>query len=318
VSQKEARECDAVIDLLRTSNLKILRINLCDFPERSTLALPYPHPSTFLYVDDAKEKRLNDCNVGWIHRLPPVSTSQSLSGLSREISMRESESLTCGLLLSLPCMWINDLHSIWRSSHKPYQLAVASKFGLPVPPTLISNDGAKVIDFIQANKGRVVMKNLHSGYIEFGGSAYKAYTRLLTQQDILEINNLSYGPCIFQACVDKVRDLRITYVDGEIFPTAIYCGDLSHEQIDIRTLDFDLHKSRFSVAPISRDLASACSDIASALDLRYVGFDFVESRSGELFFLEANALGSFMWIERMTGQRISEALERCILRLAGS
>ncbi len=316
VSQKDGRECDAVIDFLRSHQADVVRVNLCDFPEDSTLSVSYPDLADCLYVDSAKAKRLRDCSAGWIHRLPPLSTSDTLRGLNREISIRESESLITGLLLSLECQWVNSPQNIWRSSHKPYQLTLACEQGLSIPPTLISNDQARVRDFVRDCDGPVVMKNLHSGYVEFEGRAYKAYTRVLSRDQLADLSNLSYGPCIFQACVDKARDLRLTFVDGEVFSASIRCDDLPPDDVDIRTLDFDVHRSRFTVTPVDDRLSSICSRMASALGLRYVGFDFVESRAGDLLFLEANALGAFMWIEQITGQPIAEALGRCILHLA--
>jgi len=47
--------------------------------------------------------------------------------------------------------------------------------------------------------------------------------------------------------------------------------------------------------------------------LIYSSFDFVRSKNGEIFFIENNPNGQWLWLELQTGIKISEAFINTLL-----
>ena len=59
---------------------------------------------------------------------------------------------------------------------------------------------------------------------------------------------------------------------------------------------------------VSEDIERNILAFASRLQLSYGAFDFIETRNCEMFFLECNPAGQWLWIEEKIGMPISEAV----------
>lgn len=221
---------------------------------------------------------------------------------------------------SIPSLhWINDPFREAWADHKPLQLAMAKSIGLRIPSTIISQDKDELAAF--ASNGPCVIKHLgDTGIVAHGDSfsneldhafasdATASFTAKLDPMTLEDPRSDLSCPVFLQECIEKDFDLRVTVIDDNAF-----AAKLSPEpgaNIDIRN-NKDVGVSRFD---LDSDTSNRLVTLVRELGLRYAACDFV-SRNGELFFLEANPSGNWLWTELGANLPISEAIAS---RLAGS
>ena len=67
-----------------------------------------------------------------------------------------------GVLESLPAEWVNPPAQVNQAEYKPRPLAYADAVGLPIPPTLITNDPERVACFAAHQRHGIVTKALYA------------------------------------------------------------------------------------------------------------------------------------------------------------
>ena len=75
----------------------------------------------------------------------------------------------------------------------------------------------------------------------------------------------------------------------------------------------DLHKIKekeliFSEINVGKKMEKLCINLNRKLGLLVSSIDFVQSKNGELFFLEINPIGDWNWIEKHTNLPITKSI----------
>lgn len=304
-THRRAQEVDGVIDVLRSRGASIVRVNWCQYPDQSEY--------TFGEADALA--RLNESAVGWFHEPYLFSAARALTGLPRDVALRECAAFWDGVVACLNCAWLNEPSAVRRASNKVLQLRLAFKSGVPAPPYVITNDQARAREFIAGCDGTVI-KSLAAGYTEYGETRVKAYTRRVRVEDAELLEGLSRGPAIFQEEVRKKTEIRVTVVDNECFSVEFDCSNAPVEAVDMRQLDYAANALRFGRATNVDQVEVWSREMAAALGLSYACFDWVRDESGRAFFLECNPLGSFKWSELRGKWPITGALASALLKRA--
>ena len=184
---------------------------------------------------------------------------------------------------------------------------------LPVPDFVVTNCVEKASEFV-ARHLSVVVKSLGKGYIVTKGKNLKLYTRRLATLDPSTLKSLRLGPAIIQREVVRRHEVRVTVVGNQAFPVAIDCSDLPEGLVDIRQLDFESNRHRFSDTAIDLSRIMSWSlDFVKEIGLSYAGIDWVVSHDGTPYFLECNPLGAFKWYEIVGGHDITCAISKLIM-----
>jgi glutathione synthase/RimK-type ligase-like ATP-grasp enzyme len=307
VTHKRALEVDGVIDQLRIAGAKITRLNLCDFPAGKELALSYgctPANSISQRFD-----------AGWLHDFGSFSTARSLTGLSRDISLKECSAFARGVLATVKCNWLNEPQAIEFASNKCVQLDAASDLGLPIPATLITNSAVQAASFIKEYR-KVVVKALGAGYVQYGKRNLKLYTRRSADLPKGFLKGLEDGPVIFQAEIAKQKEVRVTIVKRRCFAVEFDCSAIPAHYVDIRQIDYRANRHNFARAPNVEKILRFSKQLMKRLGLNYAGLDWVIDGNGDAFFLECNPLGSFKWSEICASANITGAISRSLLENA--
>jgi glutathione synthase/RimK-type ligase-like ATP-grasp enzyme len=119
-------------------------------------------------------------------------------------------------------------------------------------------------------------------------------------------------PTQFQALVEG-EDVRVHVVDGEVFATRIRSA-----ATDYRYAGRDGLEAELTATELPGDVAQRCVDLARSLDLPLVGIDLRETPDGRFVCFEANPMPGYSYFESQTGQPISEALVRYLVRGRGA
>ena len=193
--------------------------------------------------------------------------------------------------------FVNDPSAERLASFKPYQLRIAASVGLSVPRTLITNDAAAADKFIQTlvREGRrCVFKTLTPGKYHFGETRVIASVAQFKQE-------LSFAPTIFQECIERGEDIRIT-----IFGERSYCARVS-APIDNTAVDWRLSPlATYEPYTINKELLALLKTLLAKLGLLTGSFDLRISPEQVPYFFEVNPSGAFLYLERFGFPTISK------------
>ena len=216
-----------------------------------------------------------------------------------------SEAMTAfqGLYQALDADWVNEPGRDAAAAHKPYQLALAQKIGLEIPPTLMTNDVEEARAFWRQHEGEVIYKQ----FIALPDSWRE--TRRLKPEDEALADSVAYAPVIFQKHVPAVADLRVTAIGGEFYAAETDVREAEYPQ-DVR-MNLDAKYQPHELPP---ETTAKLNALMERLGLVYGAIDLRLTPEGRYVFLEINPAGQFLYIEHATGQPIAAALADALLR----
>lgn len=305
ITHRKAQEVDGVIDAVRAKGLLVERVNLCQYPEQENYSW------SSCQTDNLR--RFARAKVGWFHNSGRYSISRSLEGHGRELALRECDGFWEGIGLAIDCDWVNHPQYLILSSRKLGQIAMATRLGIAVPETLVSNDPTEVVDFFSKHQGAVV-KSLANGYSVYRDEHLKLYSRFYRQLPHEIAEGLRYSPMIFQRRISKLNELRVTCIDGACFGLIADTSDMEGENVDIRRLDYKAEQGRFRGIDVPDDISRASQMLMDKLKLSYAGLDWIQDADGDWHFLELNSMGAFKWSELQGAGDITAALAEAIVR----
>ncbi len=237
-----------------------------------------------------------------LREAPHVSDAKA-----RELVESELRATLEGALLATDAYWLNHPYANRLARHKPLQLALAVREGLSVPETRISDDPEEIRALHRRWGGRMVAK-LVGGQIVAPtvDEQYVVYTTLVEQDDLRSDAALAACPAIYQQCLEKAFDLRVTVVGERLFACRIDSRDSEQGAVDWR-------RAGAGALPISpceldADTARRCLSLMRRLGLDLAGLDLIVTPEGETIFLEVNAAGQWLWVQEATGMPIASAI----------
>jgi glutathione synthase/RimK-type ligase-like ATP-grasp enzyme len=238
----------------------------------------------------------------WWRRPQPFRPPRGMDRAGQQLVASESATAFQGLYQALDAFWINEPARDAFASHKPYQLALAQRIGLDIPPTLMTNDVEEAKAFWRRRDGDVIYKQF------LALPAAWRETRRLKPEDEVRADAVAYAPVIFQEHVPAVADLRVTAVAGELFAAA---ADVRNGQypLDVRfnpAAEYEPHELPPQVAGKLLELMRRLGLVYGAIDLRL-------TPEGRYVFLEINPAGQFLYVELATGQPIAAVLAKALI-----
>ncbi len=192
-----------------------------------------------------------------------------------------------------PARVVNRTRPMATNSSKPYQAQLIRAHGLSIPETLITNDPALVIEFVERH-GQVVFKSV---------SGVRSILRTLEREDLARLDRIRWCPVQFQAFVEG-SNVRVHVIGAQVLATAIettaidyrYAGRLGGEP------------AALAATELPDELAERCVRLAGALGLDFAGIDLKITPEGEAFCFEVNPSPAFSYYEGQTGQPIARAV----------
>ncbi|MFH8475001.1 ATP-grasp ribosomal peptide maturase [Streptomyces sp. NPDC018000] len=193
-------------------------------------------------------------------------------------------------------LWVNHPLRIAAADYKPAQLSLAQQLGFAVPPTLVTNDPAEARQFIRT-QGDAIFKTLRWTPYTREGVPVTGWAAPVTADEIDD--SVRVTPHLFQACVDKVADLRILIVGRYTFAVRIDSGLLDWRK--------DYSALTYTVEHLPDRVDKALHTYLDCLELVSGSFDLAVDRAGSYRWLELNPNGQWGWLETETGLPMSAA-----------
>jgi glutathione synthase/RimK-type ligase-like ATP-grasp enzyme len=249
---------------------------------------------------------LDACRAAWWRRPQPYGLLPGLATHAHAFAYTECHEAIAGLWASLDATWVNrpDLDEV--AHHKPYQLAVAARLGLPVPRTVITNDPAAARRLVaELGHARTIYKTF------LASQECWRETRVLRAEELALLDRVSLAPVIFQEYVPAIADLRVTVVGDRLFAAAIAPAPGGYD-IDYR---MDLDGARFEPTTLPGDTEEGIRALMRRLGLVYGAIDLRRTPDGRHVFLEINPAGEWRFVEEKTGQPITQAMAQLLVGL---
>jgi glutathione synthase/RimK-type ligase-like ATP-grasp enzyme len=198
-----------------------------------------------------------------------------------------------------------------RANDKAAQLSFAGRLGFEIPPTIITNDPAEALAFHREHDGNIVSKTFATHHIEGADREHRSdwwflETRMVSHRRTAAYRTVQGCPSIFQAYVPKDVELRITLVGDQVFPCEIHSQATHHTRYDWRRYDLAHTPHREHALP--SDVRERCKALLRGYGLCFGAVDMVKTPDGRYVFLELNTTAEYVWIEKLTGMPMSEAL----------
>jgi glutathione synthase/RimK-type ligase-like ATP-grasp enzyme len=303
---------EAVEQILARRGVPFIHWNQAGFPERDTVSLRYDSSGlrSQALVKGGELIDLAQVSTAYVrrHAHPDVRRPADDPAARAYIETEARAFLTAAAEL-IDCRWVpGPVRTLHWAGDKSWQLRLATRLGFEIPPTLISNDPSELLEFYREHNGTLVCKALNFPHFAAadGADRWVFTTQLVTPRDVGYADSVRYCPAIFQAYVPKQLELRITVVGERVFACEIHSQETERTRHDWRR--YDLMHTPHHVHELPHEISKRCVRIVRELGLCYGAMDLVLTPDGRYVFLEVNPMGQYLWIEKITGMPISDAI----------
>ncbi|WED42955.1 hypothetical protein [Legionella cardiaca] len=197
--------------------------------------------------------------------------------------------------------WINPFDSIKYASSKVYQLKLAASLDFKIPATLISNAPEKIKEFIANNKNsQVIYKGFSCHHWCENNRLKLSYTKTVAHEQLPSDSTLQLTPGIYQEKLKKKYELRVTCFGDYLVAVKINSQEHAKGLNDWRVIP----PGELGIEPyqLSTSIGNKIRGFMKRLGIVFGCFDFVVTPDDELYFLEVNQQGQFLWIEDLIPQ----------------
>ncbi|WP_157488893.1 hypothetical protein [Pseudofrankia sp. DC12] len=237
--------------------------------------------------------------------LPPPG----LDDAHLEVARREAAAALLGALSSGPARWVNAPAVESAAGYTLHQLALAAEFGLAVPATIVTDDGAALTAFLADHGGEAVTKAVDSASAR--RMPVTLATRRFQEPDLRALADAPPRVTLLQELVPAAYDIRVTLIGDETFACSVDNppGD--------GPLDWRLDTSlRPRPCPLDDHVVESLQRMRRRLGLAYATADLRMTLGGTAVFLDLDPRGAFAFVEERTGLPLAAALAALLLLYA--
>jgi glutathione synthase/RimK-type ligase-like ATP-grasp enzyme len=198
---------------------------------------------------------------------------------------------------AIDALWVNPPIAADAAESKLVQLKAAHAVGLRYPELTASNDVAAIRQ-MRRRFGKLVFKQFHSytWKSRSSGELRASGVVLLDEQAQLPESAIALCPGLYQRYIDKAFDVRVTVIGETMFAVRLLRRS-GEAYLDWRPHlgDEDMLLETFDLAISMQNRLHA---LMQRLGLVFGGIDLVVDRQGQIYFLEVNQRGQFLFIEQ--------------------
>lgn len=178
-----------------------------------------------------------------------------------------------------------------RSINKLLVLDFAKNAGLIIPETKIITSKDELIDFRKKHINIITKSIQDSLYFKIDTEYYCNYTETITNDFIANCSE-TFFPTLIQEQIDKLYELRVFYIDGEMYSMAIFSQNDIQTQVDFRKYN-KTYPNRTVPYNLPKNLESKIITFMKSVNLNTGSLDIIVSKKYEYIFLEVNPVGQF-------------------------
>ncbi|WP_143304570.1 MvdC/MvdD family ATP grasp protein [Chitinophaga vietnamensis] len=307
---------DYVIDWLIEKKADFYRINSEDMTQQTAI-------NDFSLSDDntielaGKKLYLPDIHVVWYRRWYDYrnTITRAVDKYHRQaiIESREEATQVSYYLFKLlrHKKWLSDPFQN-QSHNKLHTLKLAKQVGLTVPDTLVTNSKARLRAFYEKHQGGIITKPVSDPYvfISDNGDNYKSFTEKITSGFIDALED-QFFLSQFQSYVKGKYELRIFYLDGQFYPTAIIHSGTTDIKLSV---SYQVSRINMIAYCLPEDIIAKLQRLMNVLGLNTASIDMLETEDGHITFLEVNPVGQFMGYATHNNYQIDEKIAEWLVK----
>ena len=190
--------------------------------------------------------------------------------------------------------WLNNPVDIYKAEIKPYQLFIASKLGIKIPKTKISNVT------LNSEFEYIAIKSIDTAIVSSGENEGFVYTEIYKKYELEEVK---YSSPFFiqQGLVPKI-DIRVTIVENDVVAIKI----TSEKEIDEDWRRFK-DELTYSIIDLPIEVQEFCINYTKKLNLNFGAIDLV-LHNNDYYFIEINPTGEWSWLQKNTGYNFDKLI----------
>lgn len=311
ITNKSDITTDFIVKQLFAKRIPFYRLNTEDIGTSIQFHFNF-NEKQYSVIDNSSNVEIDLLKIKSVYfRRPEIQNIDSALSLG-EVNFIKSELIYSleGLYQILrKAFWLNNVFNIRKAENKIYQLILASKLGLTIPNSLITNNQVHAYEFYKRNNNFCIIKPIKSGLVEGKEEEGVIFTNKV---DLTKVDAAQIEPCpiYLQQLINKKGDVRVTIVGDEIFSAFIHSQDKFDSQIDWRKSSDSLIHSPLE---IPEDISSKCFKLTKELKLNFAAIDFILDTENNYIFLEINPNGQWAWIEKRLNYPISEKITNILV-----
>jgi hypothetical protein len=278
------------------------RFNSEDISEAEYYYSAGPNTTRRKFITSGRILDLDKITCVWYRRAPCPVPSKNIRGGAQGFALSEIRHLTEGSLYNPGILWVNPMDAVMIAEHKLAQLRVAHDLGFNVPPTIVSNNPARLRKFVVRYREDVICKAIYQGLVLDNGQRFAVYTHEVRLKDLDDELQLRSCPTLLQRRIKKGSDLRVTIIGESVFAVEIVSA--GPPPLDWRTPEA---QPQFRNFRLPKQIEARCRTFLKRFRLVFGAFDFVRTPEGEIYFLELNPTGEWAWLERDLGLPMRDA-----------
>ncbi|MEU0588619.1 ATP-grasp ribosomal peptide maturase [Streptomyces sp. NPDC006132] len=296
---------DMVVVHLNGAGVPVVRVDPADLTGGVALSGEYVHGRFRGHLSaGGRLVSIGGLRSVWVRRpgTPAARAAQPSAWLTEEAAQA-----LYGMLRGSDARWMNHPDAAGRARHKPWQLRLAQRCGLPVPATLITTFPRAAREFAERYPDLVV-KPVSGAHPQDPPRAVPT-TRVAPDTDFSAV---AFGPTLLQRRIAKRADIRLTVVGERMLAARkATAADADPDEVDVR---FAAPGAPWQPADVPPRVATGVLAYLREAELAYGAFDFAEDADGTWWFLECNQSGQFGFVEVETGQPIARTIAEWLAR----
>ena len=189
---------------------------------------------------------------------------------------------------------------------KVAQLRCALEIGFKVPETLITNQKADVIAFIEKDNQPTIFKTFAPVRYHDGGNFRPVYATQITATDLADEPDRMHQVSIFQKRVEKSFEIRALFLGSYV--VAVRLETQLHENSSVDSRRAAPEGVQGSYIELPDAVKMQCVELMQTMDIETASFDLIVTPEGDYVFLEFNETGQCLYLEQYEGvPRVLEA-----------
>lgn len=317
ISSPDDQSTNDVIDWLRFYKIRFLRITQSDLLQYRNLQISNDSFEVAFTID-GRPCKLSDFTAVWYRRGHVGMAFEGLpekTALAKQVNnhlFTEAREIHKVFRKTLWEQSLNKEEDIYLNKLELLKMAVAE--GLKIPDTLVTDRKADVQAFALKHKS-MITKNFSPGiFIRHKGRMLGNSTQLVDQAMIDDLPD-QFHYTLFQETINKLFELRIFFIAGAFYASAIFSQNNEQTRIDFRNYD---HRKPNRTPPfrLPDEIAARLHRLMDNAGINCGSIDMMVSDKQEYIFLEVNPIGQFAQVSIPCNYRLEQKVAEHLIQQA--
>jgi glutathione synthase/RimK-type ligase-like ATP-grasp enzyme len=299
ITNDHDEHADAVSGELARRGVPVFRFHPADFPHACSVSIEIEAGRVRGEIRNRDDRvDFDEIGAAWFRRSGNLyETRLNITSEKLENYVKiQSQATISALCSSLRALWVSHPLALRRAEVKALQLVEASRAGLRIPHTLISNDPGRATTFVDAlgDADCAIKPLLAVGVTDDQGGFRMPLTAMLPRGHSLE--SVAHAPTILQPYVEKAFELRCVVIGDKIFAAKMDTQADEKSRVDSRGGEPD-----HEIFALPDAVEASLRRVMRSFDLNFASLDMIVTPDGEFVFLELNPNGQWLWLEYELG-----------------